>query len=142
MAGSQPASTLLLYDGQCGLCDRLVRFLVSRDSAGRIRFAALQLPASRELLLANGRDPDDLDTVCVVADWKAPNQRLLVRSRAVAHAVAQLGGGWRWLALALSIVPRPVADLAYGLVARIRYRVFGRYDECPLPPREWRERFL
>jgi predicted DCC family thiol-disulfide oxidoreductase YuxK len=142
MSGLQPATTLLFYDGLCGLCDRLVKFVLLRDSTGRIRFAALQSPAAREFLLAHGKDPDDLDTVYAVAHWKTPKQRLLVRSHAVIHAVGQLGGGWLWLARAVSVVPRPVADLGYALVGRIRYRVFGRYDECQLPPPEWRERFL
>lgn len=140
--GPQPPTTLLLYDGLCGLCNGLVRFLVARDRRGVIRFAALQSQVARDLLVANGRDPDDLATVYVVADWQTSGERLLMRSRAVLHAVGRLGGAWLWLARAASLVPSTIADLVYAGVARIRYRVFGRYDVCALPPAEWRQRFL
>jgi len=134
--------TLVLYDGVCGLCDRLVHFLLSHDAAGRFRFAALQSDLARELLPRYGIDPGALDTVCVVVGWKTPAERVLVRSSAVLHAVAELGGGWGALARAGRIVPSALADLAYGLVARIRYRVFGRLDACPIPPREFVQRFV
>ncbi len=142
MAAPKPVTTLLLYDGLCGLCNRLVRFIVSRDTTGRFRFAALQSRAARDLLAANGLDPHDLAAVYVVAGWQGPDQRLLKRSRAVLHALVQLGGAWGWLARLAAIVPRPLADAVYAGVARIRYRVFGRYETCAIPPPEWRQRFL
>lgn len=140
--GPHPPKTLLLYDGLCGLCNGLVRFLVARDREGRIRFAALQSDTARNLLVENGRDPDDLATVYVVANWQRSDQRLLMRSRAVLHALEQLGGLWGGVARIAAIVPRRIADAVYAGVARIRYRVFGRYDTCALPPAEFRQRFV
>jgi predicted DCC family thiol-disulfide oxidoreductase YuxK len=135
-------TTIVFYDGVCGLCNRLNQFLLRRDSAARIRFAALQSPIAWRLLAAHGLDPSDLDTVYVMADWTAGSERVLARSTAVLHALAQLGGPWLALARVGGLVPRPLADLVYRAVARSRYRIFGQYDQCQIPPPEWRERFI
>jgi predicted DCC family thiol-disulfide oxidoreductase YuxK len=133
--------TLVFYDGVCGLCDRLVHFLLARDDRGRFRFAQLQGESARREL---GRrvDPAGLDTVFVIADWGTPDQRVLERSRAVLYALSQLGRAWAMLARIGRVVPTPVADVAYNAVARLRYRLFGRFDVCPVPRAEWRDRFL
>jgi predicted DCC family thiol-disulfide oxidoreductase YuxK len=136
------APSLVLYDGVCGLCNQLVHFLLRQDRHARLRFATLQGSLARELLIGRGLDPSDLDTVYVVADWRSPNERVLARSRAVLHAVAQLGGTWTLLANIARLIPPPLADIAYRFVARIRYRLFGRYDTCPLPKPEWKDRIL
>jgi predicted DCC family thiol-disulfide oxidoreductase YuxK len=139
---SLPATTLVFYDGLCGLCDEFVQFLLKRDRYERIAFAALQGEHARRTLLPRGHDPTDLDSVFVVADWKAPRERVLNRSNAVLYAVAQLGGVWRVLAVIGGLAPTALADTIYGFVARHRYRIFGRYDTCPLPRPEWKNRFL
>ena len=132
----------MFYDGLCGLCDRFVQFLLKRDRHARIAFTTLQGELAHGMLVPLGYDPGDLDSIFVVADWRASQQRVLNRSQAVLHAVAQLGGAWGMFATVASIVPAFVADRLYGLVARHRYRVFGRYDTCPLPRPEWKNRFL
>jgi predicted DCC family thiol-disulfide oxidoreductase YuxK len=137
-----PATTIVFFDGVCGLCNRLNRFLLRRDRDARLRFAALQSPIARQLLAAHGLDPSDLDTVYVMAGWRTDAERVLSRSRAVLYALGELGGPWRVLARAGAIVPRPLADLVYRAAARSRYRLFGRFDACQIPPPEWRERFL
>ena len=140
---SAPSSTtIVFYDGVCGLCNRLNQFLLRRDHDARIRFAALQSPIARQLLAAHGLDPADLDTVYVMADWRAGTERVLSRSKAVLHALDQLGGPWRALAMAGGLVPSPLSDLLYRVVARNRYRIFGRFDACQIPPPGGRERFL
>jgi predicted DCC family thiol-disulfide oxidoreductase YuxK len=128
---------VVFFDGECGLCDRFVRFLLRRDRAGRLRFAPLQGALAREALPPLGGRPEDLDTVYLLTR----DGRLLVRSAAVLFAVAALGGAWRLVA-ALRLVPRPLADLAYRGVARIRRRVFGGPEACRLPTPAERERFL
>lgn len=138
----RPYMTLVFYDGVCGLCDRFAQFLMARDPAGRIRFAQLQGELARRELAPHGHDPADLDSVIVIADWQSPRQRVLARSRAVLHAVGCLGGVWSLLARIARVIPQGVSDLAYGLIARRRYRLFGRFDSCPLPRPEWRNRFL
>jgi len=139
---SEPGTTVVFYDGVCGLCNRLNRFLLRRDRQARIRFAPLQGPLAQRTLSRYGHDPSDLDTVYVIADWHSPRERLLARAEAILHALAQLDGSWRTLARIGSLVPRPIADALYRAVARNRYRVFGKFESCQIPPPEWRERFL
>jgi predicted DCC family thiol-disulfide oxidoreductase YuxK len=78
----------------------------------------------------------------VISDWGSPRQRVLTRSAAVLYAAAQLRGWWGPLARAARLVPRAIADRVYTFVATRRYRLFGRFDACPLPRPEWRNRFL
>ncbi len=132
----------MFYDGVCGLCDRLVRFLLPRDRAGVLRFAQLQGELARRTLVPLGYDPAQLDTVFVIAGWQSPRQRVLTRSRAILHAMVSLGGAWGAAARAGLLVPTGIADAVYAVVARSRYRLFGRFDACPMPRPEWRQRFL
>ena len=128
---------VLFYDGVCGLCNRLVRFLVRRDRADRFRFASLQSAYAQKTLAGFGRDPRDLDTVYALL----PDGRLLDRGRAILAGLAALGGAWK-LSAVFRIVPTFVLDLVYRLVARTRYRIFGKLDTCELPTPEEREKFI
>jgi predicted DCC family thiol-disulfide oxidoreductase YuxK len=142
VSATGPATTVLFYDGVCGLCNRLIQFLLRHDREGQIVYAALQGQLARDILAKHGADPSDLDTVYVVADWRTPSERALSRSAAILHALEQLDGSLGVLARLGALVPTPIADLAYRLVATNRYRVFGKHESCPLPPPEWRRRFL
>jgi predicted DCC family thiol-disulfide oxidoreductase YuxK len=133
---------LILYDGVCGLCNRLNQFVLRRDRGGVFRFASLQSPLGHRILARHGASVTDLDTVYVVIDHDLPGERLLPRSDAVVFVGRQLGGIWRVLAAAFGLLPRPVRDWAYSIVARRRYRVFGRFDACPMPSAANRNRFL
>lgn len=132
---------LVLYDGVCGLCDRFVQFLLSVDRHDRLRFAALQGPIGTEILKRAGRTAAALGTVLVVADYQTPSQRLLDRSDAGLFALASTGGAYR-MAGVLRVVPRFLRDAAYNLIARWRYRIFGRFDACPIPTPATRAKFL
>ena len=133
---------LVFYDGVCGLCDGFVRFLLKRDHAARFTFATLQGTLAREVLPPHGIDPAELSSVVVVTGWRSADEHVFTRSRAVLEAAASLGGAWRLAASLGRLVPQPLADFFYGLVARFRYRVFGKFETCPIPPPEWRDRFL
>jgi predicted DCC family thiol-disulfide oxidoreductase YuxK len=139
-------SPIVLYDGICGLCNRSVQFVLKHDREGIFRFASLQSPLAAGLLERHGRDASDLDTVYVVLGCDPSNGkkggRLLARSDAVLFIMRRLGGFWGAMAGLLRLIPRVVRDWGYGIVARIRYRVFGKYDTCPVPSAETRERFL
>src|SRR5262245_62865428 len=132
---------IILYDGVCGLCNQLNGFVLARDPAGRFRFASLQSAIAGEILTRHGRDPRDLDTLYLVLDPGRPDERLLRKSDAALWILRELGGAWRMTA-ALRLVPRWLRDLGYDLVARTRYRLFGRYEACPLPDPRPRSRFL
>jgi predicted DCC family thiol-disulfide oxidoreductase YuxK len=133
---------ILLYDGVCSLCNRLVQFILKRDPQDSFRFASLQSAFAARILNRHGGNPRDLDTVYVVLNYELPDEHLLARSDAVLFALKQLGGGWRFLGLTLRIFPRIIRDRAYHLVARYRYQIFGRSETCILPNPETRSRFL
>jgi len=131
---------VVLYDGSCGLCSHAVRLIAGHDRAARFRFAALDSAVGREVLAAAGAGlarrslPDSI--VVVPAGRPA-----LVESDAAIYVAAHLDGPLRHTAW-LRVVPRPVRDLAYRALARVRYRVFGRRDACALPAPWLRERLL
>jgi predicted DCC family thiol-disulfide oxidoreductase YuxK len=133
---------IILYDGVCGLCNRLNRFVLRRDSDAIFRFASLQSPFAARILSRHGADPQDLDTVYIVVSHELPDEHLLARSHAILFVLKQLGGIWKFLALLLQLLPRPLRDAAYRLVARNRYHIFGRYEICLLPSAEHRNRFI
>lgn len=128
---------IVFYDGVCGLCNHFVRFILRRDRAGHFRFAPLQGALAVRELPPRGGQPEALDTIYVLA----ADGRLLRKSQAVLFVVAALGGVWR-LAGVFGFVPRTIADVFYDLVARVRTRVFGRLDSCPVPSEQERGRFL
>lgn len=127
---------IVLYDAVCGLCSRSVQLILRHDRRGRFRFAALQSEVGQALLRRHGLQTDELDTFVLVEDGRA-----YVRSSGALRVARGLGGAWR-LVSALAIVPRPLRDAVYRLVARNRYRIFGRLDACMLPPPDVRSRFL
>jgi predicted DCC family thiol-disulfide oxidoreductase YuxK len=136
-----PSNPIVLYDGVCGLCNRLNQFLLKRDTHDRFRFASLQSDLAASLLKRHGADSRDLDTVYVVLDYNLPGERLLARSDAILHVVTQLDGIWKW-ARAGRLLPKALRDGLYELVARNRYRVFGKHDSCMLPDPKYRHKFL
>ena len=139
MAGANP---IILYDGVCGLCNRLVQFLLKHDKQGRLRFAALQSDFAEKVLRRHGIDAKDLDTVQVIENYEQPGERVLQRSDAILRAGRELGGVWGASSSIAKIIPRPLRDLVYRFVATNRYRMFGKYDTCMLPDPDQRSRFL
>ena len=131
----------MLYDGVCGLCNRLVQFILKRDSRDRFRFASLQSTFGQTILKRHGADPLDLDTFYVVLDSESPSERLLARSDGVVYALTTLGGIWKIAAVGKAL-PKSVCDALYNLVARNRYRIFGKYESCMLPEPKQRAKFL
>jgi len=145
-SGAQAAVTgegrhLFLYDGVCGLCDRMVQFVLAHDGRGTFRFAQLQGETGRAIVARAGADPDDLTTFYVVRDFGTPGARTLVKGRAAVFVARTLG--WPWKAAGLfGLLPTFVLDWGYDVVARHRYRLFGRFDQCAIPRPEQRRRFV
>jgi predicted DCC family thiol-disulfide oxidoreductase YuxK len=131
---------LLLYDGVCGLCNRLVRFVLPRDPAGVFHYAALQSELGRSTARRHGQDPDALDTFYVVSNYRSGSPAVLRKGRAALFVVKALGAPWSFVA-ALGFLPDGLLNAAYDLVATRRYRIFGRYDTCMLPSAKYRDRF-
>ena len=132
---------VLLYDGVCGLCNRLVQFALRHDHEKVFRFASLQSSFGTRVLKQHGVDATALKTVYVLAPGNE-GQLLLQQSEAILFLMSRLGGIWGVLAQMARLLPHGIRDWAYNLIARHRYRIFGRYDSCPLPSVADRERFL
>jgi predicted DCC family thiol-disulfide oxidoreductase YuxK len=132
---------IVLYDGVCALCNGSVRFLLPRDRQDRFRFAPLQGTFARRALARHGKDARDLNTLGVIADYQEPTEHLLTRAAAVLYLLSVVGGVWRLSAVA-RILPMAVLDRVYDFIVAHRYRWFGRYNACPLPPPEQRRKFV
>jgi len=133
---------IILYDGVCGLCNRFVQFVLRHDDKDRFHFAALQSNFARAILERHGLNPDLLDTVYLVFDYGQSNEHLFSRNEAASGVLKELGGVWRFWATLLDILPERFRDWRYNLVARNRYRFFGKYEACPLPKEKDRHKFL
>jgi predicted DCC family thiol-disulfide oxidoreductase YuxK len=133
-----PEPEILFYDGHCALCHRGVKFVLKHDRTGAaFRFAPLQGPTFQSAVPSGLRAalPDSMIVQTL-------DGRLLLRSAAWVHIMRRLGGGWAILAGLLFVIPRPLRDWGYDVVAATRIRIFGRRDDlCPLVPPELRGRF-
>ncbi len=142
------ARLLVVFDGNCGLCNRAVRWFLVRDRRDRLRFAASESAMAAGLLARHGVIGSDSApggiprTILVVRDPGGSNEKLLVRSAAVLAMLGELPRPWPAVGVALAWIPRPARDLGYRLVARWRYRIWGRLESCPVPTAAERERFL
>ena len=140
MTTTPTTGPVLLFDGECGLCNRVVRRLLALDRAGQLRFAPLQGPSAQAYLRARGLPMADFSTLVLVPDWPANAAVPLLRTDGVIAALRAVGRpGWASL---LAVFPRFVRDAGYTCVARVRYAVFGPWRTCPLPRPEWTARFI
>ena len=130
------AYPVLLFDGVCTLCDASVQFIIDHDSESQFRFASLQSDVGKRLAAEYGVDAEALDTLVLIDDGCA-----FVRSEAVLRVASRLGRPWSWSG-AFRVVPRPLRDGAYRVVARNRVRLFGQRDACRIPTPDLRARFL
>jgi len=131
-----PAAPLILYDGNCGLCAKSVRWILEHERDHAIVFAPLQGPTAA---LARERYPHiplSIDTVVYLCDGRAH-----LRSKAFLHAANHLRAPWRW-GYSMRWFPAIVLDLAYRAVAAMRFRIWGHADACKLVTPEQRPRFL
>jgi predicted DCC family thiol-disulfide oxidoreductase YuxK len=130
-----PDDDVILYDGVCVFCSRWVRFVVARDVHARFRFTPIQSPYGTRLAQAFGIDADDPDTNAVIHGGVA-----YFKSDA-ALTVLSLLPGWGWVRV-LFAVSKPFRDAVYSLVARNRYRIFGKYETCFVPDAGLRARVI
>ena len=129
------AHPILFFDGVCGLCSRAVDSVIARDPKGTFRFAPLQGETAHEML--DPADVEALDTMIV-----ATESGIFRRSSAAVRILWRLGPFWKLCGWLLWVIPLPVRDLGYKIVANSRYRLFGKHETCRLPTPEERERFL
>ena len=133
--------TLILFDGVCSMCNHTIRFLMSRDPGGRLRFAPNESPLAHEFLTRLGIKTAP-ETVVVITNALTPIERFYTRSDASSEALRHLRRPWPLFGRLLTLVPRFLRETGYSLVARYRYRFFGKYDTCPIPTQAQRSRIL
>ena len=136
------SNPIILYDGVCGLCNRLNQFVLKRDRNERFRFAALQSEFAGKVLERHGVNPQVLDTVYLLLNYSQPDERLVSRSDAAVLILGELRGIWSALASIVQLLPRWFRDKAYNLIARNRYQLFGKYQTCQIPDERYGSKFI
>ena len=127
---------VLLFDGVCNLCNATIRAIVRLDHDGEILFAPLQSDVATELLSRAGLDTDYFESVVLIDDGET-----YTKSDAIIRVCEKLDGPLP-LVGPLRHLPKGLRDTAYDMVGEYRYRIFGRKDECPVPPEHIRQRFV
>jgi predicted DCC family thiol-disulfide oxidoreductase YuxK len=136
MASEADAHGIVLFDGTCAFCERSVTFIATRDPDGYFRFGASQTPAAQALLAAFGETRESTRSIILIEDGQ-----LYRKSTAVLRIARRLPPPWSLAAVGL-LVPRPLRDAAYAVVAAVRHRLAGRSNACEIPPPEIRERLI
>jgi predicted DCC family thiol-disulfide oxidoreductase YuxK len=126
---------VVLFDGVCKLCNGSVNFILPRDSKGRLKLAPLQSDYGRAVLREHGKNPDAMDSMMLLE-----GDQLTVKSTAVIRISKYLGGIWPLCMIAL-VIPPFIRDFIYDIIAKNRYRWFGKYDTCRLPDSGLENRF-
>ena len=132
---AEAARCILFFDGVCGLCSWSVDFVMARDRRDLFQFAPLQGDTARQLLPASY--VCDLDSVVLLVEGQP-----FRKSSAAVRVLWRLGFGWQLLGTLAWLIPLPLRDLLYDLIARNRYRLFGKHDTCRMPTPTERSRFL
>ena len=127
---------VLFFDGVCNFCNSTVNLIIRLDKKAVFKFAPLQSETARQMLSAHDYPADEIKSVVLVCDAK-----LYEKSDAALQICKHLGGFWRFLRI-FTIIPRPIRDGIYDLIAKNRYSWFGKKDQCMIPTPEVRERFL
>lgn len=130
------AHGIVLFDGTCAFCEKSVTFIATRDPAGYFRFGASQTPAAQALLAEFNVTRESTRSIILIEDGT-----LYLKSTAVLRIARRLSLPWSLAAAAL-IVPRPIRDAVYNVVAAVRHRLAGRSNACEIPPPEIRQRLI
>ncbi|MBT2682738.1 thiol-disulfide oxidoreductase DCC family protein [Bacillus sp. ISL-37] len=126
---------VILFDGVCNFCDASVQFILNRDPNETFHFASLQSEAGQELL-EKYHVRDDVDSMILIE-----NDKVYYKSGAALRISRHLRGAWKLLYVFM-VVPAPIRNIVYDLIARNRYKWFGQKESCMLPPPNVRKRFL
>jgi predicted DCC family thiol-disulfide oxidoreductase YuxK len=126
---------IILFDGVCNFCDSSVQFIIKRDPKGYYKFAPLQGETGRMLLMEFDLT-ENLESIVYIED-----HQFYKKSNAAINICKNLKGAWRLFVL-LRILPTPIRDYFYDIIAKNRYKWFGKKDSCIIPSPEIRSRFL
>ena len=127
---------ILLFDGVCNLCNSIVQFTIKRDPKEKFKFASLQSESGQALLKKFNLPTNDFDSFVFIN-----GDKYFLKSSAGLHVLKELGGLWK-LFYVFIIFPRPVRDFVYNIIAKTRYKIFGKRDICIVPTLKLKQRFL
>ncbi|MGH2575055.1 MAG: thiol-disulfide oxidoreductase DCC family protein [Ignavibacteria bacterium] len=128
--------SIILFDGVCNFCNKTIDFIIDRDRENKFKFAALQSEAGKGLLKKFDLKTDELDTLILIE-----GDKYFERSTAILRIARDLRGMWK-LFYSFIIIPPYFRDIAYNIIAKHRYRWFGKREQCRVPTAELREKFL
>jgi len=126
---------VILFDGVCNFCDASVQFILQRDPKETFHFASIQSEAGQELLRKHNV-PANMDSMILIE-----NDKVYYKSSAALRISRHLQGAWKLLYVFM-VVPSPIRNLVYDVIAKNRYKWFGQKESCMLPPPNVRKRFL
>jgi len=127
---------VILFDGVCNLCNRIVQFVIKKDKKNQFLFASLQGKTGQEVLKKFHLDEDDFNSFILLE-----NGKIYTRSTGALRMLKRLGRGWQLLYVFI-IVPQFIRNAVYNWIAKKRYKWYGKRDECMIPTARLRERFL
>jgi predicted DCC family thiol-disulfide oxidoreductase YuxK len=127
---------IILFDGVCNFCNGAVNFIIKHDRKKAFRFTPLQSDAGQALLQQYGLPTNELKSFVLIEKGKAYK-----KTTAALRVANYFSPYWRWTNL-FWILPSPVRDVAYNIIAKYRYKWFGKKEECMIPSSEFRSRFL
>ncbi|MFP4089923.1 MAG: thiol-disulfide oxidoreductase DCC family protein [Cyclobacteriaceae bacterium] len=132
----ETVNQIILFDGVCNLCNGAVNFIIDRDPKAKFRFASLQSATGQEYLRQHQLPVHELKSLVLVSGNKS-----YLRSTAALRIARELSGAWPLFYLFI-VIPAPVRNLLYDLIAKYRYRLFGKSDTCRYPSADLKSRFL
>ncbi len=127
---------ILLFDGVCNLCISVVNFIIKKDSKEKFKFAALQSESGQALLKKFGLSTNDFNSFVYIS-----RDNYFIKSSAALHVLKELGGVWILFYIFI-FFPRPIRDFVYNIIAKTRYRIFGKQNTCFLPSADVKRKFL
>lgn len=133
---------VIFYDGVCGLCNRYINFVLANTSDTQFKFASLQSAFADKQLSKFNVSTEDLNSVYVLTDIGSQDCQVLSKSDAVIFILKRLKSPFPFFATIISFIPKPLRNLGYSLVAKYRYKFFGKYDTCLLPNSKEAEKFI
>ncbi len=129
--------SIVLFDGVCNLCNSAVQFIIKRDKTDRYRFSALQSESGKKLSSERNIDTQKIDSIILIEPGKA----YYIKAAAALQIGKSFGGLWKALAI-FEWIPPVISNWVYDLVAKNRYRWFGRKEHCMIPTQELKAKFL
>ncbi len=128
---------IILFDGVCNLCNGVIQFVIKRDKKDTFRYAALQSEIGAQLIAERAIDTTKVDSIILIE----PGVAYFTKSDAALEISKSFGGGWKLLSIS-TWIPKSFRDVVYDLIARNRYKLFGRKDACMIPTPELQAKFL